>query len=267
MSRFFAVAPGRFDETLFAGSAEYYARGRMPYPQALADALRDELSLDGSGRLLDVGCGPGSLTHLLAPLFAEAVGIDADADMVRVAGRDAASNERFVHLRAEELPSELGTFRVVALAQSFHWFETDDIARTLHTMLDPGGALVHVGATTHEGDGNVPRDEISQLITRWLGARRRAGQGYRNMQPGADHRVIFDRVGFQDRRDLEVERDETIDRTEDDIVASVFSQSFSAPHLFGTRVGEFEAELRTLLRGRGPFVERPRSLTATIWSR
>ena len=259
------MAPGRFDETLYAGSAEYYARGRMPYPPALAAALRDELGLDGNGRLLDVGCGPGPLTHLLAPLFAEAIGVDADADMVRVAERGAAANERFVHRRAEELPAGLGVFRVVTLAQSFHWFETEEVAATLHGMLQPEGSLVHVGATTHEGEGNVPRDEISELITRWLGARRRAGQGFRDLQPGADHRVIFDAVGFRNRRELEVERDETFERSEDDVVASVFSQSFSAPHLFGDRLAEFETELRALLRGRGPFVERPRSLTATLW--
>lgn len=259
------MAPGRFDETLYAGSAEYYARGRMPYPPALAAALRDELGLDGNGRLLDVGCGPGPLTHLLAPLFAEAIGVDADADMVRVAERGAAANERFVHRRAEELPAGLGVFRVVTLAQSFHWFETEEVAATLHGMLQPEGSLVHVGATTHEGEGNVPRDEISELITRWLGARRRAGQGFRDLQPGADHRVIFDAVGFRNRRELEVERDETFERSEDDVVASVFSQSFSAPHLFGDRLAEFESELRALLRGRGPFVERPRSLTATVW--
>jgi cyclopropane fatty-acyl-phospholipid synthase-like methyltransferase len=39
----------------------------MPYPDSLARAISGELSLDGSGRLLDVGCGPGSLTLLLAP--------------------------------------------------------------------------------------------------------------------------------------------------------------------------------------------------------
>jgi SAM-dependent methyltransferase len=265
MSRSFAVAAGRYDETLYAGSAEYYARGRMPYPQSLADALRDELGLDGSGRLLDVGCGPGPLTHLLAPLVAEAVGVDADPDMVRVAERGAAANERFVHVRAEELPAGLGTFRLVTLAQSFHWFETEEVAATLRGMLDPGGALVHVGATTHEGDGNVPRGEISELISRWLGARRRAGQGVRDLQPGADHRLIFDAVGFRNGRELEVARDETIERSEDDVVSSVFSQSFSAPHLFGDRLAEFETELRALLRGRGPFVERPRSITLTLW--
>jgi SAM-dependent methyltransferase len=257
------VATGRYDETLYAGSAEYYARGRMPYPQALADALRDALDLDGSGRLLDVGCGPGPLTHLLAPLFAEAVGVDADADMVRVAERGGAGNERFVHLRAEALPAGLGSFRVVTLAQSFHWFPSDGVATTLREMLEPGGTLVFVGATTHEGDGNVPRAEIAELVERWLGPEKRAGRGLRVF--GEEPRNVLDRAGLRNRRDVEIERDETYDRSEDEIVASVFSQSFSAPHLFGTRVGEFEAELRALLHGRGPFSERPRSITLTLW--
>jgi SAM-dependent methyltransferase len=263
MSRSFVVAAGRYDETLYAGSAEYYARGRMPYPQALADALRDELGLDGSGRLLDVGCGPGPLTHLLAPLFADAVGVDADPDMVRVAERGAAANERFVHLRAEELPAGLGTFRVVTLAQSFHWFASDDVARTLHEMLQLDGTLVFVGATTHEGDGNVPRAEIAELVERWLGPEKRAGRGLRVF--GEEPRNVLDRAGVRNRRDIEVERDEAYSRSEDDVVASVFSQSFSAPHLFGDRLAEFETELRALLRGRGPFVERPRSITLTLW--
>lgn len=259
------MAPGRYDETLYAGSAEYYARGRMPYPQALADALRGAVGLDGSGRLLDVGCGPGPLTHLLAPLVAEAVGVDADADMVRVAARNAAGNERFVHLRAEALPAGLGTFRIVTLAQSFHWFASEEVARTLREMLDLDGVLVFVGATTHEGDGNVPRDEIAQLVERWLGPEKRAGQGFRDF--GEEPRNVIDRAGLRNRRDIEVERDETFDRSENAIVASVFSQSFSAPHLFGARAGEFEAELRALLRGRGPFYERPRSITLTLWDR
>jgi SAM-dependent methyltransferase len=259
----------RWDETLFKGSAEYYAVGRMAYPPALAEALRDALGLDGTGRLLDVGCGPGSLTNLLAPLFAEAIGVDADPDMVRVAARNAPANTRFVHLRAEELPGGLGTFRVISLAQAFHWFESDEVVRTLHGMLDDGGSLVHVGATTHEGDGNVPHAEIAELVRRWLGPERRAGQGVRVVTKDMwrSERGIIARNGFHSMREIDVQRDETFERSDDAVVAAVFSQSGSAPHLFGDRVGEFETELRALLRGRGPFYERPRSITATIWAR
>jgi predicted TPR repeat methyltransferase len=52
-----------------AGSAGHYAVGRVDYPIALADALARELGLDGSGRLLDIGCGPGKFTLQLAPLL------------------------------------------------------------------------------------------------------------------------------------------------------------------------------------------------------
>jgi cyclopropane fatty-acyl-phospholipid synthase-like methyltransferase len=75
---------------LYAGSARFYAVGRVGYPAEIADVLADALQLDGSGRLLDVGCGPGSLTLLLAPHFAEAIGLDADADMLAEAARLAA---------------------------------------------------------------------------------------------------------------------------------------------------------------------------------
>ncbi len=61
-----------WDPTLYAGSAPFYSVGRVPFPPELADRLGEALGDDRSGRLLDVGCGPGSLTLLLAPRFAEA---------------------------------------------------------------------------------------------------------------------------------------------------------------------------------------------------
>jgi len=70
-----------WDPSLYAGSARYHPVGRVPCPREIADRLQAELALDGRGRLLDVGCGPGSLTLLLAPLFGEAIGVDADPDM------------------------------------------------------------------------------------------------------------------------------------------------------------------------------------------
>src|SRR4051794_31196204 len=108
----------------------------MPYPPALADAVRDELGLDGTGRLLDVGCGPGSLTGLLAPLFAAAVGIDAEPGMIDEARR-ALPSVTWRCMRAEELPADLGVFRVVTFAQSFHWMNRELVTRLVRPMIAP----------------------------------------------------------------------------------------------------------------------------------
>jgi cyclopropane fatty-acyl-phospholipid synthase-like methyltransferase len=87
------VQPGlKWHPALYVGSARYYATGRVGYPAALAEALAQQLGLDGSGRLLDVGCGPGSLTLLLAPWFEQATGVDADRDMLAEARRLAVQS-------------------------------------------------------------------------------------------------------------------------------------------------------------------------------
>ncbi|MFF3145823.1 SAM-dependent methyltransferase, partial [Streptomyces sp. NPDC057927] len=60
------VAGWEWDDTLFSGTAPYYRRGRLPYAPGLADVLAEVLRLDGRGRLIDVGCGPGTLALSLA---------------------------------------------------------------------------------------------------------------------------------------------------------------------------------------------------------
>ena len=97
-----------WDESLFAGAAGYYERGRLPYAPGLADVFARSLALDGRGRLLDVGCGPGTVTLRLAPLFDAAVGLDPDPGMLAYASRAAAlqgaGNVTWVRQRAEALP-------------------------------------------------------------------------------------------------------------------------------------------------------------------
>ena len=82
-----------YDPTLFEGAAAHYRYGRPPYSPQLEAVLTEELELDGSGRLLDGGCGPGILTVRLAHLFEEAVGLDPDAAML-AEGRRVAERAR-----------------------------------------------------------------------------------------------------------------------------------------------------------------------------
>jgi ubiquinone/menaquinone biosynthesis C-methylase UbiE len=139
-----------YDPTIYLGSADYYARGRPPYSRALAAALAAELGLDGCGRLLDVGCGPGAVTLELAELFEEAIGLDPDADMLAAAARRAGDrrteNVRWVRAVAEDIPGlELGAFRVATFGQSFHWTDRERVAEAVYDILDPGGSIALIG--------------------------------------------------------------------------------------------------------------------------
>ena len=240
-----------WDSTLFGGSAAFYAQGRLPYPSGLAAALQHALHLDGSGRLLDVGCGPGTVAHLLADLFDEVVGLDADADMVAEAQRHAPPNATFVTAMGEDLDRlGLGTFRVVTMAQSFHWMDRERVADALRNVLEPGGVVVHV-----DGKTSSTPPELQAVLDRRLGTVKRAGQGVlRHGTPSGEAEVLA-AAGFGEPAVVVVPGGETVVRTVDDVIAGVWATSASAPHLFGDDLPAVEAELRAAL-GDGPFPEQ-----------
>jgi SAM-dependent methyltransferase len=250
-----------WDETLFAGAAEFYDRGRLPNAPGLADAFQEALGLDGRGRLLDVGCGPGTVTLPLAGLFQEIVGLDADEGMIREARRLAAErgvvNASWVHGRAEQLLAGLGEFRVVTFAASFHWMDRPLVARTVRGMLEPGGVVVHVDNRHQDSlalDAELPAPPVAaidELRRRYLGEDRRAGQGIRNSSPG-DETAVFRDAGFVGPEIVLVPDGRTVVRSVDDLVAQTFSLSSTAPHLFGDRLPEFETDLRRLLAEASP---------------
>ncbi|SCK06811.1 class I SAM-dependent methyltransferase [Streptomyces sp. WMMB 322] len=271
-----------WDDMLFSGTAVHYERGRLPYAPGLADALAGALNLDGRGRLIDVGCGPGTLALPLAHLFGETVGVDPDSGMIaeaarKAAGRGLSAKVRWVRARAEELPAGLGTFTVATFGQSFHWMDRDAVAATVKEMLRPGGALVHISDLKTEtrsveapAHPVVPRSAVEELVRDYLGPVRRAGRGLLPHGTPGGEAAVFTRSGFSGPRRLVVPGGQALERTLDDVVAEVFSMSFSAPHLFGARRDDFEAHLRRVLREASPaerFSERQPSTEVFIWWR
>ncbi|MFB7497161.1 class I SAM-dependent methyltransferase [Streptomyces sp. NPDC056161] len=259
----------QWDSTLFRGSAAFYERGRLPYAPGFAGTLAAALGLDGRGRLLDVGCGPGTVLLAMAPFVAEAVGVDPDADMLaearRAAERRGVANARWVAVRAEDLPAGLGGFRAAVFAQSFHWTDRDRVAEAVFGMLEPGGAFVVV-SDLKDGSGESvppprppspahpapPGAEIHALVRRYLGPVRRAGRGTLPKGTPGREDLVLARAGFEASARHVVPGGAVVERTADDIVAWVFSRSSAAPHLFEDRLSQFERDLRAVLRQASP---------------
>lgn len=106
----------------------------------------ERLGLDGTGRLLDLGCGTGQLTLPLAVHVAEAVGIDPEPEMLTEAmgqaQQQATANIRWIQGNSAELPGDLGHFRLVTMGRSFHWMDREQVLAALDEMVDDDGGLV-----------------------------------------------------------------------------------------------------------------------------
>ncbi len=253
-----------WDESVFEGTATYYRQGRKPYAPTLANALAEHLQLDGRGRLLDVGCGPGTVALLFAHLFESVTGLDPDLGMLAEAQRAAVdeqiANANWVQMRAEDLPGSLGTFRVISFGQSFHWMDRPRVAAAVREMLDANGAVVqvdlwHTNAPSQAPSSGpyppIPEVALDELRRRWLGPDRRAGQGFRNTSPDGED-AVFQVAGFAPEELVVVQDDRILERSVEDVVAWVLSTSSTAPHLFGDRLDDFISELRRLLLDASP---------------
>jgi SAM-dependent methyltransferase len=252
-----------YDPTLYKGSAAYYLRGRPPYSRDLRRTLTEECGLDGKGRLLDVGCGPGVLAVELAPLVGDAVGLDPDADMLaeaaRYAERQGVANIRWVQGLAEQIPElDLGVFRLVTFGQSFHRMDWERVAEAVYDLLEPGGNVALVAHAADDrpeppgpGQPQIPHNEIRSLIDRYLGSRRRAGQGFQVLTNDRWQDALGRTRFGRGRQVLAPERADIV-QDFDGVLANYLSMSFAAPHLFGDRLPSFESDVREVLEDRSP---------------
>lgn len=157
-SRHAAAYQERLDEIMARGEA----RGR----QRVIDLLQVEPGM----RVLDLACGPGTLSKPLAARVApdgEVVGVDLARGMIELARARGIANTRFEVMDIEQLAFPDATFDAAACGHGLQF--VPDLARALreaHRILVRGARFA---ASVPMNDGRQrPWIVLDQVVDRWL---------------------------------------------------------------------------------------------------
>lgn len=234
-------------ERKYEGAAGYYSRYRPPYPPALVTVLGDAFGLDGKGRLLDLGCGPGSVAIPLAHLFERVVAMDPEPDMLSegraVASRAGIENIEWLSGSSDDLSRTLGTFRIVTMGESFHWMDRRRTLEALYDLVEAGGGVAILGrgvplplppmTAWRAAVCRVVRDYVGQIPLPWD-----------HVPPKADelHQAYLGRSRFIDQ--IEYSELFEVEWTVESIIGNLYSMSFCSRKVLGARAEAFERDLR-----------------------
>jgi SAM-dependent methyltransferase len=121
----------------FGPAAGLYAKHRPSYPEELFAWIEATCGLAKGARVLDLGCGTGISTRLLAARGLDVIGVDPNPEMLAQAREAGGARYELGEASATGLPDASVT--LVSVAQAFHWFEIETAMREIRRVLSPAG--------------------------------------------------------------------------------------------------------------------------------
>src|SRR5262245_22857297 len=203
-------------------NASDYAR-HSDLQRAMAEKQLGLLTLDGTERVLDVGCGDGKISAEIAARVprGSVLGVDPSRDMIGFASRQFGAaghpNLRFAVGDARRLPYR-EAFDLVVSFNALHWVAEQDAAlRSIRASLTPSGrALLRL---VPEGSRRSLEDVLEDVRQepRWVGYFAEFRKPYAHFTP-AEYRALVERNGFAVRT-FRVEDEAWDFETREDFVA------------------------------------------------
>lgn len=136
---------------LFEGKdhASIYQKYRFTPPEEVKNIILQYLDKKkGPPHVLavDLGCGTGQNSRLLAPHFQEVLGIDISEGQLEVA-RAVLGHPNITYRMgtAEELPVPDGSVDLLTAASAAHWFDQSRFLTEANRVLKPGGCMALLG--------------------------------------------------------------------------------------------------------------------------
>ncbi len=222
----------------FRTAARHYARYRPPYPAELIDRLIRATGIDETARVLDLGCGPGSLAIPLAFYAREVVAVDVEPEMIAELGRVAPRTVKPVLARAEDVDESWGHFRLATAGRAFHWFDT---ARVLGRLATVTPALALVGDDIRDSEAQSLVLEIAASVMKEAPieppkTRRRHLSRYTDILRSSAFSAV-------EVISVEVERN----WTPDELIGMAYSTAVASPERLGESMSTFEQQVREQL--------------------
>jgi SAM-dependent methyltransferase len=227
---------GRFDST-----APFYARYREPYPASFFSEVARREGLEGNERLIDIGCGPGSLAVGFAPFVGSCTGVDVETEMLAAARVEAARAGVHLNLmqaRIEELPPDIGTFQAVTIGRALHWFDRDEALAVLDRIVAPDGWIAICGTRT-----------FGAAAQNWSGTFHDIRRAWSSDPDETRYHIDLDewfrgsRFHKTEQIDVSVNQEVSIA----DLIGRALSMSTTSPEVLGDRRNAFEDAMREAL--------------------
>uniref|UniRef100_A0A3Q1EQJ5 Si:ch211-93g23.2 n=1 Tax=Acanthochromis polyacanthus TaxID=80966 RepID=A0A3Q1EQJ5_9TELE len=112
---------------------------------------------------VDVGCGSGQGTKLLAPYFTKVVGTDISPAQLEMASANSnLPNVSYRQCPAEELPFASGEVDLVTAMTAAHWFDRPRFIQEADRVLRPGGCMALLSYTL---DMDLEYGDIAEALT------------------------------------------------------------------------------------------------------
>jgi ubiquinone/menaquinone biosynthesis C-methylase UbiE len=236
--------PMPFDE-----AAPYYHL-RAPYAPEALDYVCEAFGLDARSRVLDLGCGIGTLTIPFSRKVGAVLAVDRNPAMLAEGKRrgdaERRANITWLCMTAEAVTDALGMVDAAVMGQSFHWMHRDTVLANLAPMIRAGGGIALIGPSLRL---RVESTEaiLDPILARYLGPR---GSLERPDPEPANEPALLRSAhfsGFHARFFIvEFKRDIA------SVIGHVYSMSYSPRSKFGDRLGAFEREAEAALRAANP---------------
>ncbi|MGE5171650.1 MAG: class I SAM-dependent DNA methyltransferase, partial [Rudaea sp.] len=128
---------------------------RVELAHGVASAILEAVPIDGTTRAMELGCGTGLVTALLAPRLRHVLAVDGSAKMLEALGRKASelgilNIEPMESDLAQELPP--GPFDLIYSSMTLH--HIDDVAalfRRAYQRLAPAGRVAFADLALEDG--------------------------------------------------------------------------------------------------------------------